>query len=164
MKQLLSSILAYFYFWNFKSSSHSKKRKKALKGKKYITRKKKEPPVKKTDLIVFKDDKGVICFSIQPEALFYIESDTNYITIFYSNQGKLEKYLMRSSLKMVLEQNATDNLVRCHRSYIVNFEKVKLYKKDKEGGVIELSNDALPSIPVSKSHIENVLRKFQFQT
>ena len=72
--------------------------------------------------------------------------------------------MMRSSLRMVLEQNATDNLVRCHRSYVVNFEKVKLYKKDKEGGIIELSNDSLPSIPVSKSHIENVVRKFQFQT
>jgi DNA-binding LytR/AlgR family response regulator len=163
MKSLFSSILAYFYFWNFKNSPYSKKRKKAIKGERYITRKKKNLPAKKVDLIVFKDDKGIVCFSIQMESLFYIESDTNYITIFYSNQGKLEKYLMRSSLKMVLEQNANDNLVRCHRSYIVNFEKVKLYKKDKEGGIIELSNDALPSIPVSKSHIENVLHKFQFQ-
>jgi DNA-binding LytR/AlgR family response regulator len=67
---------------------------------------------------------------------------------------------MRSSLRMVLEQNANDNLVRCHRSYIVNFEKVKLYKKDRDGGVIELSHDQLPSIPVSKSHLENVLHKF----
>jgi len=163
MKQLFSSILAYFYFWNFKNSSYSKKRKKAIKGEKYVTRKKRTIPVKRVDLIVFKDDKGTVCFSIQPEVLYYIESDTNYITIFYSNQGKLEKYLMRSSLRMVLEQNKHDNLVRCHRSYIVNFEKVKLYKKDKEGGVIELSNDALPPIPVSKSYIENVLCKFQFQ-
>ena len=163
MKPLFSSILAYFYFWNFKNSSYSRKRKKAIKGEKYVTRKKKNPSVKKVDLIVFKDDKGIVCFSIQMESLFYIESDTNYITIFYANQGKLEKYLMRSSLKMVLEQNADDNLVRCHRSYIVNFEKVKLYKKDKEGGTIELSNDALPSIPVSKSYIENVLHKFQFK-
>jgi DNA-binding LytR/AlgR family response regulator len=163
MKQLFSSILACFYFWNFKNSSYSRKRRKALKGEKYITRKKKIKPVKKNDLVVFKDDKGVVCFSIQMDALFYIESDTNYITIFYSDNGKLEKYLMRSSLKMVLEQNQTDNLVRCHRSYIVNFEKVKLYKKDKEGGIIELSNDSLPSIPVSKSHIENVLHKFNIQ-
>jgi len=163
MKQLFSNILAYFYFWNFKNSPYSKKRKKAIKGEKYITRKKKQIPVKKAELVVFKDDKGTVCFSIQMDALFYIESDTNYITIFYSNQGKLEKYLMRSSLKTVLEQNKNDNLVRCHRSYIVNFEKVKLYKKDKEGGIIELSDDSLPSIPVSKSYIENVLRKFQFQ-
>jgi len=163
MKPLFSNILAYFYFWNFKNSSYSKKRKKAIRGEKYITRKKKEAPVKKSDLIVFKDDKGTVCLSIQPNALFYIESDTNYITVFYSHQEKLEKYLMRSSLKTVLEQSKNDNLVRCHRSYIVNFEKVKLYKKDKEGGVIELSNDALPAIPVSKSYIENVLGKFQFQ-
>lgn len=124
---------------------------------------KKKVPAQKVDLAVFKDDKGTICFSIQINALFYVESDTNYITIFYANQGKIEKYLMRSSLKMVLEENPKEELVRCHRSYIVNFDKVKLYKKDKEGGVIELQNDSLPSIPVSKSYIENVLCKFQFQ-
>jgi DNA-binding LytR/AlgR family response regulator len=161
MKQLFSSILAFFYFWNFKNSPYSKKRKKAIKGEKYITRKKKNKPAKKIDMIVFKDDKGVICFYVQIDALYYIESDTNYITVFYTDQGKLEKYLMRLSLKMVLEQNSNEKLVRCHRSYIVNFDKVKLYKKDKEGGVIELTNDSLPSIPVSKSHIENVLHKFQ---
>ena len=46
MKKLFSSVFAYFYFWNFKSSPYSKKRKKAIKGEKYITRKKKSPPVK----------------------------------------------------------------------------------------------------------------------
>ena len=162
MKPLFSSILSYFYFWNFKNTPFSKKRKKAMKGDRYRTTKKNNSTLKKTDLLVFKDDKGLICFSIQMDALYYIESDTNYITIFYSNHGKTEKYLMRSSLKMVLEENPNLNLVRCHRSYIVNFEKVKLYKKDKEGGVIELSNDALPSIPISKSYIENILHKFQF--
>ena len=163
MNRRFSSILGYFYFWNFRNKSYSNKRKKALKGKKYRTETKKSAPAKKTDLAIFKDDKGTVCFSVQMASLFYIESDTNYITIFYTNQEKIEKYLMRSSLKMVLEENANDNLVRCHRSYIVNFEKVKMYKKDKDGGIIELLNDSLPAIPVSKSYIENVLHKFEFQ-
>jgi DNA-binding LytR/AlgR family response regulator len=162
MRHLLSRIFVCIYFWNFQKGSYAKKRKKVIEGKKYIT-KKKATSMKKTDLIVFKDDKGIVCFSIQTESLLYIESDTNYITIFYSNQGKLEKYLMRASLKMVLEENRNDLLVRCHRSYIVNFKKIKIYKKDKDGGIIELSDDSLPSIPVSKSYIENVLSKFQFQ-
>ena len=163
MKHRFSSILGYLYFWNFGKKSYSNKRKKALKGKKYSAQVKKNTPAKKNDLVVFKDDKGVVCFSVQIASLFYIESDTNYITIFYTNQEKIEKYLMRSSLKMALEENSHDNLVRCHRSYIVNFEKIKMYKKDKDGGVIELLNDSLPPIPVSKSYIENVLHKFEFQ-
>ncbi|MDR2972658.1 MAG: LytTR family transcriptional regulator [Bacteroidales bacterium] len=163
MKQQFLSILKNLLFWNFMTHSFSKKRKKAMKRKKNRTTIPKNSAPKKSDLAIFKDDKGIVCFSIQLSALFYIESDTNYITVFYANQGKMEKYLMRSSLKMVLEENITDNLVRCHRSYIVNFDKVKLYKKDKDGGVIELLNDSLPSIPVSKSYIENVLHKFQFQ-
>jgi len=163
MNRLFSSIHSYFYLWNFKKSPFSIKRRKAIKVDKKSSKKKKNALHKKGDMLIFKDDKGIICFSTQMDALYYIESDTNYITIFYSNQGKMEKYLMRSSLKMILEENINDNLVRCHRSYIVNFEKVKLYKKDKEGGVIELSNDLLPAIPVSKSYIENVLLKFQSQ-
>jgi len=163
MKHIFSTLLSFFYLWNFKKSPFSIKRKKAIKVNKETPKKNKNRTPKKTDMLVFKDDKGIVCFSVQMDALYYIESDTNYITIYYSNQGKLEKYLMRSSLKMVLEENENDNLVRCHRSYIVNFEKVKLYKKDKEGGVIELLNDLLPAIPVSKSYIENVLLKFQTQ-
>jgi len=159
MKQLFS----FFYLWNFKKSPFAIKRKKAIQVNNNNSKRKKNKTPKKIDLLVFKDDKGVVCLSIQTDALYYIESDTNYITIFYSNQGKMEKYLMRSSLKMVLEENISTQLIRCHRSYIVNFDKVKLYKKDKEGGVIELSNDSLPTIPVSKSYIENVLLKFQTQ-
>jgi len=162
MKKLLLHILTCFYFWNFKKKSYSTKRKKAIKGGKYVAQKKEMELRKKTDLIVFKDEKEVICFSIQLDALYYIESDTNYITIYYAKQDKLEKYFMRSSLKMVLENNPKDALVRCHRSYIVNFKKVIMYKKGKDGGVIELSGDSLPPIPVSKSYIDNVLRKFQF--
>jgi len=163
MKHRFSSILGYLYFWNFGKKTYSNKRKKALKGKKYRTETKNNALAKKTDLAIFKDDKGTVCFSVQIASLFYIESDTNYITIFYVNQGKIEKYLMRSSLKMVLEENVNDNLVRCHRSYIVNFEKVKMYKKERDGGIIELLDDSLPTIPVSKSYIENVLHKFEFQ-
>lgn len=160
MKQLLSRISSCFYFWNFTHSSYSKKRKKAIKGLKYRPQKKVNKPVKKGELIVFKDDKGTVCFSIQMSDLLYIVSDTNYITIFYTKQGKLEKHFMRSSLRMVLEQNINPDLVRCHRSYIVNFYKVRMYKKDKEGGIIELSDDSVPSIPVSKSYIDNVLSQF----
>jgi len=160
---MFSYLHSFICLWNFKKSPFAIKRKKAIKLKNESPKKNKNRAQKKSDMLVFKDDKGVVCFSIQTNALYYIESDTNYITVFYSNQGKIEKYLMRSSLKMVLEENDSDNLVRCHRSFIVNFEKVKLYKKDKEGGVIELLNDLLPAIPVSKSYIENVLLKFQTQ-
>jgi len=166
MKHLFSRIFAYFFFWNFRNSPFSKKRKKAIKGKKYRTnrtRSNKDKKVKKVDLIIFKDEKGVICFSIQMDALYYIESDTNYITIYYAKQGKMENYLLRSSLKTVLEENINENLVRCHRSFIVNFDKVKLYKKDKEGGVIELTDEGIHPIPVSKSYLDNVLCKFKIQ-
>jgi len=161
MKPVFSRILSCFYFWNFKRSSFNRKRKKVIKGKKYRTERKRNLPVKKSDLIICTDDKGLVCFSIQIDALFYIESDTNYITLFYINHGKMDKFLMRSSLKKVLEENRNDNLLRCHRSYIVNFEKVKMYKKDKEGGKIELSHDSLPTISVSKTYLDNVLKRFQ---
>jgi len=162
MKQFFSRIFALFYFWKLKNGSYYRKRKKVIRRNnaknkiiKAIT------TTKKIDFLVFKDEKGVICFSIQKESLHYIESDTNYITIYYSDQGKLEKYFMRSSLKMVLKDNPDANLVRCHRSYIINFKNVKVFKKDKEGGCLVLTDPLVPPIPVSKSYIDNVLCKFQ---
>jgi len=51
-------------------------------------------------------------------------------------------------------------LVRCHRSYIVNMDKVKILKKVKGGIVLELDEEETPDIPVSKTYYESFMQKF----
>jgi DNA-binding LytR/AlgR family response regulator len=51
-------------------------------------------------------------------------------------------------------------IIRCHRSYMVNFEKVKVIRKDKNGLMLELDSPSAIDIPVSKTYVDNVMQTF----
>lgn len=120
-----------------------------------------EPEVSKRNLIAFQDEKGELKISVDLENLLYVDSADNYATIHYLNKSKLSHYLIRNSLKW-MEENLTREtpLVRCHRSYIVNLDKVKVLRKTKEGIFLEMDAVNTPDIPVSKTYYQRVMEKF----
>ena len=121
--------------------------------------------VAKKNLVAFSDEKGELKISIMLENLLYVDSADNYATIHYLNKSKLSHYLIRNSLKWMEENLTKDSpLVRCHRSYIVNLDKVKVLRKTKEGIFLELDTDNTPDIPVSKTYYERVMSKFSKYT
>jgi len=121
--------------------------------------------VAKKNLVAFPDEKGELKISIMLENLLYVDSADNYATIHYLNKSKLSHYLIRNSLKWMEEHLTKDSpLVRCHRSYIVNLDKVKVLRKTKEGIFLELDTDNTPDIPVSKTYYERVMSKFSNYT
>ena len=121
--------------------------------------------VAKKNLVAFPDEKGELKISIMLENLLYVDSADNYATIHYLNKSKLSHYLIRNSLKWMEENLTKDSpLVRCHRSYIVNLDKVKVLRKTKEGIFLELDTDNTPDIPVSKTYYERVMSKFSNYT
>ena len=112
------------------------------------------------DMIAFYDDKGVLKFSIKRENLLYLESQENYVSICYLNNGKVSKYLLRDTLKKIEESFSGTNVIRCHRSFMVNFEMVKVIRRDKDGLKLELDNLLVSDIPVSKTYIKPVMQTF----
>jgi len=112
------------------------------------------------DMIPFYDDKGVLKFSIKKENLLYLEAAENYINICYLNKGKVSKYMLRETLKKAEESFAGTEIIRCHRSYIVNFGKVKVIRRDKDGLTLELDNPSVIDIPVSKTYVNSVMLTF----
>jgi hypothetical protein len=112
------------------------------------------------DMIAFYDEKQILRFSVTHENLLYIESAENYVNICYLNKGKVSKYLLRDTLKRVEEKHAGKDLVRCHRSYIVNFERVKVIRKDHDGLKLEIDSPETIDIPVSKTYIDDVMNTF----
>ena len=112
-------------------------------------------------MVAFTDEKGELKFSLMVENLLYIDSADNYATIHYLNKSKLSHYLLRNTLKWVDENLTKDTpLVRCHRSYVVNLDKVKVLRKTKNGIYIELEAENTPDIPVSKTYYERFMKKF----
>lgn len=120
-----------------------------------------EPGIARRNLIAFPDEKGELKLSIDQENLLYIDSADNYATIHYLNKSKLSHYLIRNSLKWI-EENLTHEtpLIRCHRSFIVNLDKVKVLRKTKEGIFLEMDALSTPDIPVSKTYYKRVMDKF----
>ena len=112
------------------------------------------------NMIPFYDDKGILKFSIKKENLLYLESAENYVSICYLNKGKVSKYLLRDTLKKIEENFSGTDIIRCHRSYMVNFDKVKVIRKDKDGLKLELDNPSIIDLPVSKTYVNSVMQTF----
>jgi hypothetical protein len=112
------------------------------------------------DMVAFYDDKAVLKFSVKKENLLYLEASENYITIFYLNKGKVSKYMLRATMKTMEEYFAGTGILRCHRSYMVNFDKVKVIRKDKEGLKLAIDNPEVMDIPISKSYVSSIMQIF----
>ena len=112
------------------------------------------------DMIPFYDDKSILKFSVKKDSLLYLESTENYVSICYLNKNKVSKYMLRDTMKNMEENFAGTEIIRCHRSYMVNFDKVKIIRKEKDGLLLELDVPSVTDIPVSKTYVENVMRTF----
>ncbi len=89
--------------------------------------------------------------------LFYIESSDNYSTVFYSKENTLQKELLRSSLTRLESQINFTSIVRCHRSYIVNLDKVGKVTGNAQGYKLHLQSFEL-TVPVARKYSEIVER------
>lgn len=111
-------------------------------------------------MIPFRDEKGTLRISIKPNDLLYFQGSDNYVTIYYNLQNKPSKFLIRTTLKKMAKELANLQIMRCHRSYMINIEKVKLVRKEKEGLILVLDTDPVIEIPVSRTYLSDVLSAF----
>jgi DNA-binding LytR/AlgR family response regulator len=96
-------------------------------------------------------------FVVTADAILYIGAEENYINIYYTDNGKVKCYVLRSSMRAVDDLCLSNGLVRCHRSFYVNPSHVSVLRKDKEGFVsAELDMDDGRDIPVSKKFYNNL--------
>lgn len=107
------------------------------------------------------DSGGAMRLSVTSSNLYYIESDDNYVKVWYTDStGEMKQYMLRCRLKTIEESFADSDLIRCNRKYVVNMEHVRILRKLKDNYVLELDNDAIPPLPITKTYEENVLARF----
>ena len=108
------------------------------------------------------DNSGALRLSVRTSNLYYIESDDNYIKVWYMDSGgELKTYMMRCRLKTVEQSFQDTSLVRCHRKYIVNLDRVKVLRREKDTYYLELDCDSIPPLSVSKTYTGAVLDRFR---
>ena len=120
-----------------------------------------QKPDTKWQKITLYDNSGALKLSVSPENLYYIESDDNYIKVWYTDsKGDLQQYILRCRLKTVEESFKDSPLLRCNRKYIVNMDKVGMLRKESDGYILELNNTAIDPIPVTKTYTDAILSYF----
>lgn len=125
-----------------------------------------EAPKPETSLkkITLFDNSGTLKLSVSPENLYYIESDDNYIKVWYTDsKGQLQNYMLRCRLKTVEDSFKGSELIRCNRKYIVNLSKVSMLRKENEGYILDLCNESIPPLPVTKTYTDSILSYFAEQ-
>lgn len=102
------------------------------------------------------DEKGEMRLSVRRENLVLIESADNYVCVYYLNGDKTKKTMVRNTLSRVAEHLKGSRIVRCHRSYMINLDHVKILHRDKEGVFIELGIEGMPDVPISRTYADNI--------
>ena len=118
-----------------------------------------EPSVSYPSLVNLYDYNGTLKLTINSDSLYYMESQDNYVKIFYENQGKLQSYMLRCRTKTIEESLAETSMVRCHRSFMVNVVNINHIRKEGKSRYIVLTNNSIKPVPASKSYFKNLIEK-----
>ncbi|MEP7264135.1 MAG: LytTR family DNA-binding domain-containing protein [Bacteroidota bacterium] len=89
-------------------------------------------------------------FKVIPSEIYFIKAAENYVEIYSSDSGQMKKTLLRTTLKNAHNDiKSLSQFYRCHRTYLINLEKVKRVTGNAQGYRLVLE-DFEESIPVSR--------------
>jgi DNA-binding LytR/AlgR family response regulator len=115
-------------------------------------------------MIAFRDEKGELRFSVKTSDFLYLEAADNYVEIHYMDGGRRARYMIRNTLKNMEKSLAGIGIVRCHRSYMVHFERVRIVRRERDGLVLELDTPDRQTLPISRTYVEQVMKLFSGYT
>ncbi len=88
------------------------------------------------------------------ENIHLVKSVDNYVEIYWADEGKIQRTLLRSSLKQISAKfDNQPDLIRCHRAYIINIDKIVKVKGNSQGYKL-LIMDYENLIPISRSYLK----------
>ena len=98
--------------------------------------------------------------TLHPGELLYIESSDNYCTVVYLKDGQPVKPLLRSSLSRLEGQIDRADVVRCHRSFVVNLDRVEKVTGNAQGYKLHLF-DGQFQIPVARKYNDSLVAQLK---
>lgn len=107
-------------------------------------------------MINLHDNNGTLRLTISEESLYYLESEDNYMKVHYKHNDKIASYMLRCRTRSVEESLQGTSLKRCHRSYIVNINKIRFVSEEHRLYFITLDDESIRKIPVSKSYYDSI--------
>lgn len=109
-------------------------------------------PVDETEVQFLEVNVGAQSYTFNPSQILFIESEANYLNIYYLSEGELSTSRVRMTLKKMEELLEQTYLLKCHRAFIVNLNCVNKVDGNAQGYTLSLKNSS-SKIPVSRSFI-----------
>jgi hypothetical protein len=114
--------------------------------------------VPETKELVLKSEGGNEDLSLTMNDLLYVKSADNYVDVYFLRNGEMSHSLIRSTIKLIQDSLDEEDLFRCHKSYLVNLNKVERISGNAQGLKIHLPGIE-NQIPVSRSLNDTIRRK-----
>ena len=109
---------------------------------------KKESPVKESTEIFIKNNGSLV--RIKYDDILWIEALENYVVLNTFS----EKYTIHFTMKAISDKMPTDKFMRIHRSFIVNFSKIKVIE---DNSVVIMTENGSKVIPIGKSYRDKLM-------
>lgn len=90
---------------------------------------------------------------IEASQIRYLEAMQNYVSICFYVASELRSELVRTTIAKVEAQLIGSAVVRCHRSYLVNIESVRVVTGNAQGLRLKLDQVDDFQVPVSRPYI-----------
>lgn len=129
-----------------------------LKGKNPLPQKKPNSTLPEKIVLVAENEK--VALRATPKNLCFVKSEGNYVEVFYYQNQKVQKELIRNSLKSIEEQLLVYDFFRCHNRFLINLHHIQKVEGNARNFELVLENIE-EKIPVSRSKSEMLLQLFK---
>ena len=120
-----------------------------------IVKKDTAPVEEKIDpLLTITGENDKVTLAIRYDQLLYVKSSGNYLEIFYLKGAVPSRQLVRCSLKELEAKISDPGIVRIHRSFMVNKNRISSFQKEGKGYRLVVQHAPGESIPVSLGYKE----------
>lgn len=109
--------------------------------------------------IILASDSTKDKIKVIPDDICFIESEGNYVNIIQAKDGNIKRDILRTTLKKLEDDlKQFKFIMRCHRAFMVNLNKIASVKGNAQGYRLKLINmDDV--VLVSRSYVENFKNK-----
>jgi hypothetical protein len=105
-------------------------------------------------------ETGKDAISLTASDLLLIESSDNYATVIYLKQAVSTRILLRNTLSRLEAQANRPDIVRCHRSFVVNLDRVERVTGNAQGYRLYLLGGQFV-VPVARQYNATLVAKLK---
>ena len=108
-----------------------------------------QPPEPELPVLIRINAGGTEILEIDSDKFYYIRSAGNYVEVHFMENGTPSRRVLRSTLKLVIASINHPRIIRCHKSFLVNLDKVDEVTGNAQGYSLHL-RDVNFQVPVSR--------------